>query len=328
MSKYKKIISNQLGNFILVMIIGIIGFSLLSLPVGLAAVIDSPKKQMANGVTAEDVICNSGFTLMIKSSSRSAACLKSTTAIKLQDKGWGEILKESSMMDEQREKIIKEKEMTEVPIYNPKINPSDFVSEINNKFFTLVPRTMFIYEGETKEGMEHTEVNVTNNTKVVLGINTIEVWDRVWLDGKLIEETFDWYAQDKSGNVWYFGENSKEYSDGKVTSTKGSWEAGLDGAKPGIIMQAEPKIGEPYRQEYYKDVAEDMAQIIGTDESITVPYGSFTDCLKTKDWNSLVPDSDEHKYYCPDVGGVVLEVVIENGERVALIDVTSNSDSI
>lgn len=221
-----------------------------------------------------------------------------------------------------------EKEMMEnEPIYNPKIIPDDFVSEINNKFFTLVLGTTFIYEGETEDGMEHTEMHVTNNAKVVLGVDTVEVWDRVWLDGELIEETLDWYAQDKSGNVWYFGEDSKEYESGTVISTKGSWEAGVDGAKPGIIMQAEPKIDQSYRQEYYQNIAEDMAQVVSIDESVTVPYGSFTGCLKTRDWNPLEPGKDEHKYYCPDIGGVVLEVGIADGEKVELIDVRTSSAS-
>ena len=315
-----------MSNYTLLMIMGVIGFSLISASAVFGATIDSPKKQMAGGTAAEDVICNSGLTLMIKSSSGSAACVKPSTAMKLKDRGWGTVLKESSMMDEQREKMIQEKEMVEKePIYDPKIILNDFVSEINNKFFALVPGTMFIYEAETEDGMERNEMYVTNNTKVVLGVDTVEVWDRVWLDDELIEETLDWYAQDKSGNVWYFGEDSKEYSLGKVTSTKGSWEAGVDGAKPGIIMQAEPKIGQSYRQEYYKNIAEDMAQVVSIDESVTVPYGSFTGCLKTMDWNPLEPGTDEHKYYCPDVAGVVLEVSIEDGERVELMDVRTNS---
>ena len=277
------------------MIIGVIGFSLISTSIW-GATIDSPKKQMTNGIAAEDVICNSGLTLMIKSSSGSAACVKPSTAMKLKDRGWGTILKESFMMDEQREKMTQEKEMTEKePIYDPKIIPDDFVSEINNKFFTLSSGTTFTYEGKTEDGMERNEMYVTNNTKIVLGVNTVEVWDRVWLDGELIEETLDWYAQDKSGNVWYFGEDSKEYESGKVISTKGSWEAGVDGAKPGIIMHAEPKIGQSYRQEYYKGIAEDMAQVVGVNETINVPFGTFDNCIKTKDWNSLVSGTVEYK---------------------------------
>ena len=204
--------------------------------------------------------------------------------------------------------------------YNPKINPDDFVSEINNKFFTLVPGTTFIYESKTDDGIEHIETYVTNKTKVVAGVKTIEVWDRVWFDGKLIEETFDWYAQDNSGNVWYFGEDSKEYKSGTVISTKGSWETGVDGAKPGIIMQAEPKVGQPYRQEYYKGIAEDMAQVIAIDEKASVPFGTFDNCIKTKDWDAIVPGTVEFKYYCPQVGGGALEVDQDSSNPVELLD--------
>ena len=205
--------------------------------------------------------------------------------------------------------------------HNLKINPDIFVSEINNKFFTLVPGTTFVYESKTEDGIEHVETYVTNKIKDVAGIKTTEVWDRVWLDGELIEETFDWYAQDNSGNVWYFGEDSKEYESGTVISTKGSWEAGVDGAKPGIIMKASPKVGDSYRQEFYIGQAEDMAEILSLDESVTVPYGSFSGCLKTKDWTPLEPDKVEHKYYCQDVGSVTLEISVDGEERMELIDI-------
>src|SRR3954462_2004891 len=122
--------------------------------------------------------------------------------------------------------------------------------------------------------------------------------------GKLIEKTFNYYAQDKKGNVWYFGEDTREYKNGKVTSTKGSWEAGVDGAKPGIIMQAHPKVAQSYRQEYYKGEAEDMAKVLSLNESVTVPYGSFDRVLKTKEWTPLEPSYVEHKYYAPGVGQV------------------------
>ena len=174
--------------------------------------------------------------------------------------------------------------------------------------------------------MERNEMYVTNNTKIVLGVNTVEVWDRVWLDGELIEETLDWYAQDKSGNVWYFGEDSKEYESGKVISTKGSWEAGVDGAKPGIIMHAEPKIGQSYRQEYYKGIAEDMAQVVGVNETINVPFGTFDNCIKTKDWNSLVSGTVEYKYYCPQVGGVTSEENQDGSNLTELIDLKIKED--
>jgi hypothetical protein len=117
------------------------------------------------------------------------------------------------------------------------------------------------------------------------------VWDREWLNDALIEETYDWYAQDKEGNVWYLGEDSKEYENGKAANSKGSWEAGVDGAKPGIIMKGDPKIGDSYRQEYLKGKAEDMADVVALSESVAVPFGTFTDCLKTRDWSkTLIPE--------------------------------------
>lgn len=206
--------------------------------------------------------------------------------------------------------------------YNPIIDPADFVMEIDNPYFPLKPGTTFIYQGETEEGIQRNEVVVTNQTKTILGVLTTVVWDRVWdEDDELVEETYDWYAQDKDGNVWYFGEDSKEYESGVVVSTAGSWEAGVDGAKPGIIMEADPQIGNSYRQEYYEGKAEDMAEVLSLSETASVPYGSFTDCLKTKEWTPLEPDVVAHKYYAPDVG-FIMEIMVEGGtERVELIDI-------
>src|SRR3989344_4024924 len=120
-------------------------------------------------------------------------------------------------------------------IYNPVVKAENFLGVINNPFYTLTPGTTFTYRSETEEGIEKNVVVVTNQAKAILGVKATVVWDRVWLDDSLIEETYDWYAQDKEGNVWYFGEDSKEYEDGRVVSTEGSWEAGVDDAKPGII---------------------------------------------------------------------------------------------
>jgi hypothetical protein len=135
-------------------------------------------------------------------------------------------------------------------------------------------------------------------------VKCVVVNDKAWKNGKLIEQTYDWHAQDKEGNVWYFGEDTKEYKNGKVTSTKGSWEAGVDGAKPGIIMEAHPKVGQSYRQEYYEGEAEDMAKVQSLNESLTVPYGSFDHVLVTKEWTPLEPSYHEHKYYARGVGQV------------------------
>ena len=204
--------------------------------------------------------------------------------------------------------------------YNPTINPDDFVEKIDNQYHSLTPGTTFTYQSETEDGIERNEVVVTDETRIVLGVTTTVVWDRVWLDNELIEETYDWYAQDNEGNVWYFGEDSKEYENGKVVSTYGSWEAGVDGAKPGIIMEAHPKVGDSYEQEYYKGEAEDMADVLALAETVSVPYGTFENCLKTRDWSRIEHDLNEYKYYSPEIGGVVLEVVVDTGERVELID--------
>jgi len=283
-----------------------------------------PQKQMVSGTVAEDVICNSGLTLMLKSSSGSSACVKPSTAMKLEERGWGQILKESSMMEQEREKMVAEIMMANEPIYDPKIIPSDFIAEINNKFFALTPGTTLVYESQTDEGVERIEFTVTHEKRNVMGVDTIVVWDRVWLNDELIEDTKDWFAQDLEGNVWYFGEDSKDFVGGQLVSTKGSWEAGIDNAKPGIIMKASPQIGDSYRQEYYSGKAEDMGEVVALGETVSVPYGTFSDCIKTKDWNVLEPGVIEFKYYCPEIGGVVLETNPDVQEMVELIDVRTS----
>jgi hypothetical protein len=207
--------------------------------------------------------------------------------------------------------------------YNPTINPSEFVGQVDNKYFTLKPGTKFTYNNKTRQGTERIEVLVTNETKTVMGVTTTVVRDRVWLNDQLIEDTRDWYAQDKAGNVWYFGETVDNYSKGKLKDHKGSWEAGVNGAKPGIIMLKDPKVGDKYRQEYYRGVAEDEGTVVALDKKVTVPYGSFEGCLQTRD-STRLESSKEDKYYCPAVGFVVLEQsVTSGGEKVELVGVTS-----
>lgn len=210
--------------------------------------------------------------------------------------------------------------------YAPEIDPSNFVKEVNNPYFPLAPGTAWVYEGQTEEGTERGEVTVLQETRRVMGVECVILRDRVWLNGELIEDTFDWHAQDKGGNVWYFGENSKELENGKVVSKAGSWEAGVDGALPGIIMPADSMVGDSYRQEYYKGEAEDVAEVIsldgaGLNDAATTPYDSFSeDVLVTKDWNPLEPDILEHKYYAPGVGLVGETKVTGAEEKIELID--------
>ena len=205
--------------------------------------------------------------------------------------------------------------------YAPSIDPADFSTDIDNKYFPLEPGTTFVYEGKTEDATEGDTVRVTSETKDIMGVECVVVDDRVTEDGKLTEQTYDWYAQDKKGNVWYFGEDSKEYENGKVKSTGGSWEAGKDGAEPGVIMPADPKIGKTYRQEYYKGEAEDMAKALKLDGTAKVPYGSFENVLVTDEWTPLEMNVAEHKFYAPGVG-TILEIATKGPqERLELVDV-------
>ncbi|HMK52270.1 MAG TPA: hypothetical protein VK551_07200 [Thermodesulfobacteriota bacterium] len=204
--------------------------------------------------------------------------------------------------------------------YDPAIDPANFVATIDNPYFPLTPDTTFIYEGQTAQGLEHNEVFVTTNTKVILGITCVEVRDRVWINGVLTEDTLDWYAQDKNGNVWYMGENSTDLAGGFVVSVEGSWTAGVDGAKPGIIMEAHPAIGDFYRQEFLLGTAEDMAEVLSLTESVPAAYCSLGNCLKTKETSPLEPDALENKYYAPGVGNV-RTVDLVTGEILDLISI-------
>lgn len=207
--------------------------------------------------------------------------------------------------------------------YNPEIDPANFVEGIDNPYFPLEPGTTFIYEGQEGDTTIDVEIAVTNETREVMGVTTAVVRETEWEDGELVEDTYDWFAQDAEGNVWYFGEDSKEYEGGEVVSTAGSWEAGIDGAKPGIIMQADPQIGDVYRQEYYQGEAEDMAEAISLTGNATVPYGSFDNVLVTREWTPLEPGIAENKYYAMDVGLLMEETVVGGSGTLELVDITT-----
>jgi hypothetical protein len=195
--------------------------------------------------------------------------------------------------------------------YTPHVKPSEFTTTIDNEYFPMEPGTTFFYEG----GTEHSEMTVTHQTKKVMGVECVVVDHREWEGDMLIEKTYDWFAQDKEGTVWYFGEDTKEYENGKVVSTKGSWEAGVDGAKPGVIMPADPKVGQSYHQEYYPGEAMDMARVLSFDASVSVPYDWFDHALETREWTPLQPGFSEKKYYVRGVGP------LGNPADQALVDV-------
>ncbi len=205
------------------------------------------------------------------------------------------------------------------------IDPAEFVEDIDNPYLPLLPGTRWVYEGIEDGEAERVEVEVTDERRDVMGISAVVVRDVVYEDDELVEETYDWFAQDAAGNVWYLGEDSREFEDGEAVSTEGSWEAGVDGALPGIVMLADPRVGDAYRQEYYEDEAEDMAEVQETGASETVPAGTFDDLVVIREWNPLEPDVVEDKYHARGVG-VVLEVKVEGGDgRVELIEVVSGA---
>jgi hypothetical protein len=206
--------------------------------------------------------------------------------------------------------------------YAPELDPANFVDTIDNPYFPLPRGARWAYEGTADGEQERIEVVVTDERKEVLGIPATVVRDTATTGGEVTEDTFDWYAQDRDGNVWYLGEDTKEYENGEVTSTEGSWEAGVDGAYAGIIMPADPVAGHSYRQEYYPGQAEDLAEIAQLGASATVPAGTLTDLLVIREWNPLEPEVVEEKYYARGVG-VVLEVKTTGGEeRVELTETT------
>ena len=209
------------------------------------------------------------------------------------------------------------------PEYDPDI-PAVWASAVTNQYYPLAPGTTYHFEGDTPEGVETITTEVLAQTRTIQGVVATSVRDRAFLDGELIEDTEDWFAQDEAGNVWYLGEDTKEYEGGQVVSTEGSWEWGVDGALPGIVMWADPAahLNQEYQQEFYEGEAEDRGKVIATEASVTVPQGSFTGCIQTEDSTPLEPDLLERKTYCAGIGLTLEENLSGTGERVELVDVT------
>jgi len=202
--------------------------------------------------------------------------------------------------------------------YAPIIKPVDFVQGVTNPYYPLKPGATFIYRGVEKGATSWDEHYVTHMTKNILGVTCVVIRDKVWLNGRLVEDTWDWYTQDRHGNVWYFGEATTQLKNGVVLGHVGSWQAGVHGAKPGIIMPAQPRIGQPYRQEYLRGIAEDMALAVNLKRSASVSYGSFHNVLVTREWSPIDPAAAEYKYYAPGVGFVLLTAAGESQELVQI----------
>lgn len=224
--------------------------------------------------------------------------------------------------------------------YDPRIAAADFQDgnedplPVDNPYWPLVPGTTFVYEDP--DGEERNTVEVTDEEKVITLPSGEEIVcvvvrdlayeddgdeDGIWTEDELVERTDDWFAQDAIGNVWYFGEYSESREDkDSPWVLEGSWEAYVDGALPGILMLADPRNGDAYRQEFYEGEAEDMAKVLKLNAKASVPYGDFSPCLKTKEWNPL-ESGNEHKFYAPGVGLVLVEELKGGYTRIELIDI-------
>jgi len=208
------------------------------------------------------------------------------------------------------------------------LDPRAFTTRIDNPYWPMDPGTRWTYRETDQEGARlKVVVTVSDQTeKIANGVTARVVRDTVTENGEIVEDTFDWYAQDKEGNIWYLGENTAEFEKGKLVTKEGSFEAGVEGALPGIIIPADPRDGMQYRQEYYKGKAEDNGEVLSTDEMIQSPFGQFDNALLTKDTITIEPNVLEYKLYAKDVGPVLtLGVSGGPGSREELINLDTAS---
>ena len=200
------------------------------------------------------------------------------------------------------------------------IDPEKFSTHIDNPYFPMTPGDVRTYRETDDEGKNATVVvTVTDKTKVIDGVTTREVHDVLTDGGTVAEDTLDWYAQDDQGNIWYFGEATTEYGPDGEASTEGSWQAGVDGGQPGIVVLADPEPGQEYREEYLADHAEDNARVLSIDEMADVPFGAFDHLLMTRNTTPLEPDLLEYKWYAKGVGPIREEGVSGGSDKTVLI---------
>jgi len=201
------------------------------------------------------------------------------------------------------------------------LDPADFTTRIDNPYWPMRAGSRWVYRETDSEGArQRVVVTVTHRTRMIAnGITARVVHDVVSEDGEPVEVTNDWYAQDRAGRIWYLGEDTTEYENGKPGSTAGSFEAGVDGAQPGVIMPARPKAGQRYREEYYAGHAEDRARVMSLREKAEVPFGFFARTLMTRNTNPLEPRALEYKFYARGVGPVLAVGVSGGSDREELL---------
>ncbi len=201
------------------------------------------------------------------------------------------------------------------------LDPADFTTRITNPYWPMRPGSRWIYRETDSSGARlRVVVTVTRRTKLLAnGVTARVVRDVATDGGKPVEVTEDLYAQDRKGTVWYLGEDTAEYENGKVVSREGSFEAGVDGAQAGVIMPAHPRPGMRYRQEYYAGHAEDRARVVSRREQAGVPFGHFSPVLMTREDNPLEPRALEFKFYARRIGPVLAVSVSGGSDREELV---------
>jgi hypothetical protein len=200
--------------------------------------------------------------------------------------------------------------------YAPTIDPAEFVDVIDNRHLPYAIGSRWVYEGDSDGEAERIEIEVLAETREIMGVTATVVRDTVYVDDEIVEDTFDWFAQDRDGNVWYFGEDTREFEDGVAVNAEGAWEAGIDGALPGIVMPAAPAVGDAFRQEYYAGEAEDMGEILEVGVARSIDFGEFDDIVVMEQWTPLEPDVVEEKWFASGVG-MIYETKTAGGEESA-----------
>ena len=220
----------------------------------------------------------------------------------------------------QKKESVTLRQADQAKVYEPDVDPADFSAStvITNRYFPLPPGKKYIYEGESEEGEERVEEVRLNETITIMGIECVVVNFKAFVEGELVEEAWDWYAQKNDGSVWYFGEAVDNYENGVLVDHDGAWKAGVEGALPGTIMLASPRNGVKYREEFLEGEAEDQAQIIHTGWNLSIDFGTFNDCIVTRNWTKLEPGLVEQKIYAPGVG-LIREISHREKTQIDLI---------